>query len=110
MRAFLSALSIAAGAVVAHAALSPTIAATTRPGLLPLPAAACAALLSQTVAPDGAPLRRLDQLPSGLVEHAVLRSVNGCPVREVRYQGRTFYVGPSIPEMKPATPEGQAAR
>jgi hypothetical protein len=58
---------------------------------------ACAKLLSQTVAPDGTPFRRLDQLPDKIEEHAVWRTVSGCPVREVVWQGQTYYVGSSNP-------------
>ena len=62
----------------------------------PSPAVACAKLLDKTVAPDGVPFRKLNELPPGLLEHAVLRSVNGCPVRELVYGGQAYYVGPAI--------------
>jgi hypothetical protein len=58
---------------------------------------ACAKLLTQTAAPDGTPFRRLDQLPAKIEEHAVWRTVGGCPVREVVWQGQTYYVGSSNP-------------
>ena len=45
----------------------------------------------------GTEFKRLDQLPQGLLEHAVLRSISGCPVREVVYQGRTYWVEPAPP-------------
>jgi hypothetical protein len=50
-------------------------------------------------------LRRLDQLPWGHLEHAVFRTVFGCPVAEVVMDGQTYYV-PSITwkgELDPAT-------
>ena len=55
----------------------------------------CAKLIEKTIAPDGVPFRKLNELPPGVLEHAVLRSVNGCPVREVVYNHQTYYVGPS---------------
>jgi hypothetical protein len=58
---------------------------------------ACSKLLSQTVAPDGTPFKRLDQLPDKIEEHAVWRMVSGCPVREVVWNGQTYYVGSSNP-------------
>jgi hypothetical protein len=61
--------------------------------------AACARLGTLTVAPDGVPFRKLNELPPGLLEHAVWRRVAGCPVREVVYRGQTYYVGPSIPRI-----------
>ena len=54
---------------------------------------ACAKLAERTVAPDGTPLlRKLGDLPPGLVEHAVMRTVNGCPVREILFAGQTYYL------------------
>ena len=70
---------------------------------------ACARLATQTVAPDGVRLfKRLDQLPWAVLEHAVWRSVAGCPVREIRYQGQTWYVTsgrPQIERLEPAVPD-----
>ncbi len=45
----------------------------------------------------GVAFKRLDELPWAVLEHAVLRSVGGCPVREVVYQGRTYWVEPAAP-------------
>ncbi len=100
MRTFLSALMIAGAAVAAHAAVTGFGLPMTRQSPLPLPtpAEACAALTAKTSGPGGGVFKRLDELPPGVVEHAVLRSVNGCPVREIRFQGKTYYVGPSIPK------------
>lgn len=53
---------------------------------------ACNKLAIQTVAPDGVPLRKLGDLPGAIMEHAVLRTVAGCPVAEVVYKGQTYYV------------------
>jgi hypothetical protein len=59
---------------------------------------ACARLDQQTVAPDGVRLfKRLDQLPKGVLEHAVWRTVSGCPVREIVFDGRTYYVTSANP-------------
>lgn len=63
-------------------------------------AAACANLTNLTVAPDGTPFRKLNELPPGVFEHAVWRSLNGCPVREVVYDGRTYYVQSSPPRLE----------
>jgi hypothetical protein len=58
-------------------------------------APACAKLETQTVAPNGTPFRKLNELPPAVIEHAVWRMVSGCPVREVVWQGQTYYVGSS---------------
>ena len=109
MKAFLTALSIGGVAVAAQAAMAPADPRfLVKPALLPLPAEACAALTTKTVAPDGAPIKRLDQLPPGLIENAVLVSLNGCPVREIRDGGRHYYVGPSIPKTEPLAPPAHA--
>ena len=63
--------------------------------------AACARLGAQTVAPDGVRMfKRLDRLPWGVLEHAVWRTVGGCPVREIRYQGQTYYVASGNPRLE----------
>ena len=81
-------------AAVAGAPASPSI---TTVIVTDHPTPACAKLLTQTAAPDGTPFRRLDQLPPKVEEHAVWRTVNGCPVREVVWEGQTYYVGSSNP-------------
>ena len=63
-------------------------------------AQACDRISTQTVAPNGVPFRKLGDLPWGVLEHAVWRKVEGCPVREVVYKGQTYYVGPSIPKLE----------
>ncbi len=65
----------------------------------PDPTAACARLTTQTVAPDGIPLRKLGDLPGAIMEHAVWRTVAGCPVREIVYEGQTYYVDGPIPRV-----------
>jgi len=53
----------------------------------------CGKLNQQAVAPDGTPMfRRLDKLPWGVLEHAVWRTVGGCPVREIVFNGQTYYL------------------
>jgi hypothetical protein len=37
-------------------------------------------------------LKKLGDLPPGLLEHAVNRLVNGCPVREIVMGGQTYYL------------------
>jgi hypothetical protein len=81
-------------AAVAGAPASPSITTFVAKGDV---TPACAKLLTQTVAPDGTPFRRLDQLPPKVEEHAVWRTVGGCPVREVVWEGQTYYVGSSNP-------------
>ncbi|MGZ3275540.1 MAG: hypothetical protein ACXU82_20480 [Caulobacteraceae bacterium] len=67
----------------------------------------CSKLDTQTVAPDGVRMfKRLDQLPKGMLEHAVWRTVGGCPVREIVFEGRTYYVtsaNPKLERLDPAT-------
>jgi hypothetical protein len=58
---------------------------------------ACAKLLTQTVAPDGTRIKKLNELPPAIEEHAVWRKVSGCPVREVVWEGQTYYLGSSDP-------------
>ena len=41
-------------------------------------------------------LQRLDQLPWGHLEHAVMRTVFGCPVAEVVAGGQVYYVPSTI--------------
>jgi len=66
---------------------------------------ACAKLDSQTVAPDGVPmLKRLDQLPRAALEHAVWRTVGGCPVREIVFGGQTWYVTSANPRLERLDP------
>lgn len=69
----------------------------TAPVAPPEPPAACAKLETRTVAPDGTPFRKLNELPPGVIEHAVWRKVEGCPVREVVWRGQTYYVGSAEP-------------
>jgi hypothetical protein len=74
-------------------------------------------LLSTAATPDAAPaacspdklvqtgfapgqLKRLEDLPPGLVTLTVMRTVGGCNVREIRYDGVTYYI--------PAGPQGEA--
>ena len=75
----------------------------------PDPTAACARLTTQAVAPDGVRFfRRLDQLPWGVLEHAVLRTVAGCPVREIVFEGRVWYVASGIPRAERLDPAMRA--
>ncbi len=70
---------------------------------------ACAKLDSQAVAPDGVRiLKRLDQLPWGLIEHAVWRTVAGCPVREIVFGGQTYYMTSANPRVERLDPVARA--
>jgi len=109
-------ISLLLAAAVAGAPASPQVTAVI---VKDVPAPACAKLLTQTAAPDGTPFRRLDQLPPKIEEHTVWRTVGGCPVREVVWQGQTYYVGSSNPVLDsgpltgspmrhyPASPDGR---
>ena len=68
--------------------------------LRPDTTAACAKLTTQAVAPDGIPLRKLGDLPGAIMEHAVLRTIAGCPVAEIVYKGQTYYVHGSSPQLE----------
>jgi hypothetical protein len=69
------------------------------------PSVACSRLATQTVAPDGVRIfKRLDQLPWGVLEHAVWRTVSGCPVREIVFGGQTYYVASSSPRIERLDP------
>jgi hypothetical protein len=69
-----------------------------------LAAGACARLATQALAPDGVPLKKLGELPPGLLEHAVWRTVGGCPVREIVFAGQTYYVQGSSPQVERIDP------
>ena len=65
----------------------------------------CAKLGAQAVAPDGVRMfKRLDQLPNGVMEHAVWRTVGGCPVREIVFQGQTYYLSATDPQLERLDP------
>lgn len=71
----------------------------------------CAKLDAQTVAPDGVRMfRRLDQLPKGVLEHAVWRTVAGCPVREIVFDGQTYYVTSANPQLERLDPVARMRR
>ena len=52
----------------------------------------CNRSVTQTLGPNGSALKKLTELPPGVEEHAVLRMVDGCPVREVVYAGQVYYL------------------
>ena len=64
----------------------------------------------KTAGPDHAPLKKLGDLPPGLLEHAVNRLVDGCPVREiVAGGGRTYYLDMAIPTVERVDPAAYTA-
>ena len=70
-----------------------------------LAGAACAKLDTQAVAPDGVRIfKKLNQLPWGVMEHAVWRTVSGCPVREIVFGGETYYVTSNAPQVERLDP------
>ncbi len=79
----------------------------TAPGRIiqPPAAGACAKFATRTVAPDGVRFfRRLDQLPWGVMEHAVWRTVDGCPVREIVFGGQVYYMASATPQIERLDP------
>ena len=110
MKAFLLAAGLIAGCALPAFADAP--AAADNPGVTPpaRSAEACRAMLSEAKQIGDAPLKRLDELPRGVLEHAVLRLVAGCPVREVVLNGQIYYVPSPLPsgvDFEPARPNGQ---
>jgi hypothetical protein len=74
-----------------------------------LAAGACAKLDTQTVAPDGVRIfKKLNELPWGVMEHAVWRTVSGCPVREIVFRGETYYLAAGTPRVERLNPAGWA--
>jgi hypothetical protein len=70
----------------------------------PLPAA-CAKLDNQAVAPDGVRIfKKLNELPWAMLEHAVWRTVGGCPVREIVFAGQTYYLTSASPRVERLDP------
>ena len=108
MKAVLLALlasSVAGGAMAARVGVE------RRFQFSPTSSEACAQLFAQAVAPDGVRLlKKLDELPRGWLEHAVLRMVGGCPVREIRYEGQTYYVGPATAALEKGPDVGSHMR
>jgi hypothetical protein len=87
-------LLFAAALVVSPASAQPTQALESRFqfGEPSVRAATCAKRAIQTLGRNGfAPITKLGDLPPGVLEHAVLRIVDGCPVREIVYAGQTYY-------------------
>jgi hypothetical protein len=82
----------------------------TPPLAQPEPPVACARLETQTVAPNGVPFRKLNELPRAAVEHAVWRTVEGCPVREVVWQGQTYYLASVNPTLDSGPLRGSSVR
>ena len=92
-------LALAASSLAGSAMAVPEVMSSPSPAAPQIPAA-CAKLETRTVAPDGVPLfKRLDQLPDAVRERAVWRTVGGCPVREIRYQGQTWYLVSANPTL-----------
>jgi hypothetical protein len=70
-----------------------------------LPMRDCSEFAIKTAGPDGTTLKKLGDLPPGLPEHAVLRTIHGCPVREIMYAGGgTYYLGVPQPAVEGVSP------
>ena len=87
---------------VAIALLSITLAAAPLPRLGPPPPKACTAEELQREGFAPADFKRLDELPRAYHHLAVIRSVGGCLVATVRFQGRTYWA--PIPQTPGAIP------
>ena len=100
MIAFLMAATMGAAALPATAtpaATAPTFKFITLGPTLP---ETCVSGRVTTLGPNGAPIMKLNELPPGVVEHAVWRTVNGCPVREVLFAGQTYYIEGANPQLE----------
>jgi hypothetical protein len=69
-----------------------------------LPARDCSQFAVKTAWSNGGKATKLADLPPGLLEHAVLRSIHGCPVREIMYAGGTYYLGVPDTGVEPVSP------
>ena len=100
MIAFLMAATMGAAALPATTApadVAPTFKFRTLGPQLP---ATCVSGAVTTLGPNGAPIMKLNELPPGVLEHAVWRMVNGCPVREVLFAGQTYYIEGASPQLE----------
>ena len=68
----------------------------------PGPASAQDPLAPKYVTPEAR--KKLGDLPPGLVEHAVNRLVNGCPVREIAWGGQTYYLDMPVAKLERTDP------
>ena len=50
------------------------------------------------------------QLPPGVMEHAVWRTVGGCPVREIVFGGQTYYLSSASPHLERLDPASAIQR
>lgn len=69
-----------------------------------LPQRDCSDFQVKTAWSNGGKATKLADLPPGLMEHAVLRSIHGCPVREIVYAGGTYYLGVPDSGIEPVAP------
>ena len=103
-------LALAASSLAGSAMAVPEVMSSANPAAPQIPVA-CAALETRTVAPDGVPLfKRLDQLPDAVRERAIWRTVDGCPVREIRYEGQTWYLVSAKPTLDSSPLQGNRVR
>ena len=87
---------------VAVALLSITLTAAPLPRVGPPTARACTAEELQQAGFAPADFKRLDELPRAHHHLAVVRSVGGCLVATVRFQGRTYWAPiPQTPGLVP---------
>ncbi len=52
----------------------------------------CNRSTTKTAGPPSSQTKKLGELPPGVEEHAVVRMINGCPVREIVTAGGTYYL------------------
>jgi hypothetical protein len=104
-------LTLAALLLVAGAASAAEPVRRTPPGEAMASAnSACRRLQASAAAnPERLTLKRLADLPPGALQRAVLRRIGGCPVLEVKLDGRFVYV-PSVRDVQPRRDLGRQAR
>jgi hypothetical protein len=59
-------------------------------------------LAPKYVTPDE--LKKLGDLPPALLEHAVNRLIDGCPVREIVFGGQTYYLNMPVAKLEHTDP------
>ena len=87
---------------LAVALFATALAAVPLPRIGPPPAKACTAEELQRVGFAPADFKRLDELPRAYQHLAVIRSVGGCLVATVRFQGRNYWA--PIPQAEKVIP------
>ena len=95
---------------LAASTIGPPPVGTLRNALAGPPRVCDPAQLQQAAGFEPSALRRLDQLPAGSLQMAVVKTVAGCSVTVVRHEGRSYWILPPNPqaERREITPLGSA--